>query len=165
MSTYASPLHSPTAFEDGTSTQSSHFGLLHPNASQTSIGLGISTPTLNGNYPFPTSPSFSFSSPNLNNLNTFQSTLPISSLTSGSRPGQVRRVSRMEEKESEIASKHALSAPPSMLKRIRSVPVWRWFSLAAWLGEGLAAKWLEDCFAVFWPAVVCFLVINLTYSW
>jgi hypothetical protein len=43
--------------------------------------------------------------------------------------------------------------------------VWRWFSLAAWLGEGLAAKWLEDCFAVFWPAVVCFLVINLTYIW
>lgn len=147
FSNYNSPRHSPPPLEEELPTTYPSSRSLHPSASETSIGLGISTPIINNHYPF--------SSP----------TAPILPSSAGSRPGQARRVSRMEEKESEIASKHALSAPPTFMRRVRNVSVWRWFSLTAWLGEGLAAKWLGDCFNVFWPAAVCFAIINLTYSW
>lgn len=156
-----SPLESPPTMDEESGYLHHHHSSPSPNST---VGLGITTPTLT-NYSFPIlSPNSASSLPP-----PATSSVAMSATTTSSRPGQARRVSRMEEKESALATKHHHAhfggSPPTMFARIRTIKAWSWLSLAAWFGEGLMTKWTEEVVGVFWPAVLCYVGINLTYSW
>lgn len=173
----AAPLDSPTDLEDGQQYlhSPSTFGLLHPSSSE--IGLGITTPTFNS-YSFPSlSPSFT-STPSMGGTNG-NGILPTANASNsgptgtGSRPGQARRVSRMEEKESALATKRHLThhqvqhSNSSFAGKARNMlwMVWSWCSFERWLGQGIATRWADEVWSVIWPGLVCYSFINLAYSW
>jgi len=146
-------LQSPSALEEGNNNNASSSSYFLPlPRSSSGIGLGLSSPA---------TPSGSNNSNNNNNNN---------SASTSSRPGQVRKVSRILEKENTLLpSTTRASRGESIgiqevlldLRRAIGVPRKVWGLLGG--EESLGARWLKDVFSVFWPAWVAFVVLNACY--
>lgn len=131
---------SPSTIEEGGASASASYFLPLPRTAS-GIGLGLLSPVT-----------------------------PGGSGSTSSRPGQVRKVSRVLEKENNLlpsttrASRGETIGIKEVLVDLRQaigVPRKVWGLVGG--EESLVARWVKDVLGVFWPAWIAYVVLNACY--